>query len=87
MGAHSRLGDEECSNRPIDIRTATPCGRAVKWLRSCGSNVVRRRACTQRAERGSDPFLNVLIELLAQRAVSVSRGLILLRYIRVDCIP
>ena len=37
------------SNRPIDSGTATPCGRAVKWLRSCGSNVARRSSSRKRA--------------------------------------
>ena len=46
-GARTPLGDEECSDRPIDSGTDIPCGNAEKWLRSCGSNVSRRSSCAQ----------------------------------------
>ena len=57
-GARTPAGDEECSDQPIDSGTATPCGNADKWLRSCGSNVSRRSSSPKRRKCGRDPFVH-----------------------------
>ena len=63
-----RSGDEESESPLLDARTGTPMGCARIEKRSHGSKRPELREVRQRAECGSEPFLNVLIELLAQRA-------------------
>ena len=49
-------------------------GSARIEKRSHGSKRPELRACPQRAECGSEPFLNVLIQLLMQLAYSVRQN-------------
>ena len=66
-----RSGDEESDSPLLDARTATQMGSARIEKRSHGSKRPELRACTQRAECGSESFVDKMIDILTQLGNSI----------------